>query len=362
MQTRVQLTSGNEGDQPHLRVMVRILLLKAHLLLHTIQDEDVVLIEPPTKQRIVLEGTTSSLSRTIVYSQSSNSKTVWSPSPLVTLPTTRMEVATGTAPPPWRLQLEPEIQDLLKAISESPRDENAYSKHEFQALAFPSLLIQGQHESDPTGKRFEVTPDRLFKYLGRSAFKLLLEKLRAVTGRCGFKLFIQGTSGSGKSHLIAALACYLRTQLGNVVIYIPDAALLRSAFVNNLANAILVATWPEIPPDLDELRSSATENDIHIATKKVFDYLNDQPRCGRVYLIIDQVDNWKGKGVDKIQDDHKRLKDNLEAVSSTTISIFSSSANFSKSHVSYDNNDGVPFDMWHGFNDVCIHGFAVDWH
>jgi len=74
-------------------------------------------------------------------------------------------------------------------------------------------------------RRFKVDPgddnDKWF-YTGRERFKELLEMFRDVRLRRNRSaLWVYGTKGYGKSHLLAAFVCYLAAQKERVV-YIPD--------------------------------------------------------------------------------------------------------------------------------------------
>jgi chromosomal replication initiation ATPase DnaA len=80
--------------------------------------------------------------------------------------------------------------------------------------------------------RFEV--DNLVEgnwlHAGRTKFKELLQELKEVRKSTVYTtVWLYGTQGYGKSHLLAALVCYLAAADERVV-YIPDCrALLKSA-------------------------------------------------------------------------------------------------------------------------------------
>jgi len=82
------------------------------------------------------------------------------------------------------------------------------------ALPFPIV-----YSGTPT--RFEVSED-YWRYVGREIFPTLLRSLRLVQKNPSYKrLWVYGTRGYGKSHLLAALVCYM-SALGEHVIYVPD--------------------------------------------------------------------------------------------------------------------------------------------
>ena len=72
--------------------------------------------------------------------------------------------------------------------------------------------------------RFSWYEDGCFSYQGRKAFKEVLRRVKSmrISGGNGYKeLFVHGTMGYGKSHLICALVCFLM-KTGERVIYAPD--------------------------------------------------------------------------------------------------------------------------------------------
>jgi hypothetical protein len=79
-------------------------------------------------------------------------------------------------------------------------------------------------------ERFSVQ-DGKFEYMGREQFQGVHKTVSSLkTGGGGTRLYIQGTMGFGKSHILAALACLLYRQ-GKVVVFIPDVrALLLAPF------------------------------------------------------------------------------------------------------------------------------------
>ena len=72
-----------------------------------------------------------------------------------------------------------------------------------------------------TPARFNIDEKYCWRYMGREKFAELLKELRFIR-RIALQesLWVYGTSGYGKSHLLAALVCYLAA-LGERVIYLP---------------------------------------------------------------------------------------------------------------------------------------------
>src|SRR5256885_2360597 len=83
-------------------------------------------------------------------------------------------------------------------------------------LAFPFVGFE-------VSNRFRAKyTERNWRYVGRTKFKELVERLKLVRDSEDTRaIWLYGTQGYGKSHLLAALVCYLAAQDERVV-YIPD--------------------------------------------------------------------------------------------------------------------------------------------
>ena len=80
--------------------------------------------------------------------------------------------------------------------------------------------------------------------MGRTKFKELLQELKKVQESDNYStVWLYGTQGYGKSHLLAALVCYLAAQDERVV-YIPDCRALLEDPVEYLQAAMLFA-WAD---------------------------------------------------------------------------------------------------------------------
>jgi chromosomal replication initiation ATPase DnaA len=113
---------------------------------------------------------------------------------------------------------DPSDQHSVDLANPLPRVVDKFSDPSLKhALAFPFV---GFVVSD----RFKVdnTAERNWPYVGRTKFKELVERLKLVrNSHVKSAVWLYGTQGYGKSHLLAALACYLAAQDERVV-YIPD--------------------------------------------------------------------------------------------------------------------------------------------
>ena len=57
--------------------------------------------------------------------------------------------------------------------------------------------------------RFTILDDDSWSYMGREYFTTLLNKVTKLMGSATREISLYGTIGFGKSHLLAALVCYL---------------------------------------------------------------------------------------------------------------------------------------------------------
>jgi hypothetical protein len=100
-------------------------------------------------------------------------------------------------------------------------------------LPFPSLagLL-------PT-TRFHLN-DGYWDCMGREIFEELLQKVEELKRNPHASLWLYGTIGYGKSHLLAALVCYL-ISTGDTVVYLPDCRVLGANPVSYVRSAMLLA-------------------------------------------------------------------------------------------------------------------------
>lgn len=119
-----------------------------------------------------------------------------------------------------------------------------------------------------------------FEYIGRESFASVWEtvgKLRLPAGRG--RIYIHGTMGYGKSHILAALACLLARE-GKRVVYVPDCRQMLNAPLLYLKSALLCA-FPDPPSFRDRIAIRACSSVQHLLQFC-------QARQDRWYFIIDQ--------------------------------------------------------------------------
>ena len=110
------------------------------------------------------------------------------------------------------------IESLIKLVNQLPNKDVAYSNPKGEPLTLPFLYPGKKKPAD----RFKLDNDALtFKYMGRVGFSTLLKDIEDGHNRGYTATMIFGTIGYGKSHILAAMACYYH-QKGRKVVYIPD--------------------------------------------------------------------------------------------------------------------------------------------
>jgi energy-coupling factor transporter ATP-binding protein EcfA2 len=207
----------------------------------------------------------------------------------------------------------PDLYDSIQKLSEDPADYADPSRA--VSLPFPST-----NEVPP---RFNLSGDGLFSYIGREMFTIVWEtwlKIKADT-RHRQAIYVYGTNGYGKSHILAALACLLIRKKEKVV-YLPDCRAMLQEPLEYLRNALLFAF----------ANSSFSDHRDWICECEDIESLAQFCRRykGRLCFIIDQLNalDPEPKGEDDIPDHRKfRLNELLRRISAGHVLITSASAN-----------------------------------
>jgi hypothetical protein len=98
-------------------------------------------------------------------------------------------------------------------------------------------------------------------YMGRIMFRKLLEELKMVRESPSYSIvWLYGTRGYGKSHLLAVLVCYLAAQ-GERVVYIPDCQEWLRNPVEYIKKAMLFA-WADDITTQEEIEALTTKAEI----------------------------------------------------------------------------------------------------
>jgi hypothetical protein len=223
------------------------------------------------------------------------------------------------------------LQDVIlaihKAIQKLP-DFDFSDPTLLTMLPFPSTL------GIPT-QRFKWSKQDnfyLFQYMGRSKFKDLLGRVQGDNFLEGFEhIYLCGSSGYGKSHILAALACKLIREKKRVL-YIPNCAELLMDFKEVIRIGLYFACY-ESEPLLEEIRSALDFDDLYRIWKKQKD----------IYFIVDQLN-----ALEPDSDVKKgQVTEWLKTMSRGRQYIFSAFANEQSNRVAVISCNG-------GMNQVCL--------
>lgn len=88
--------------------------------------------------------------------------------------------------------------------------------------------------------RFHFNDEDKFFFYGREKFGELYQEVMAMDRKGKRRLYLHGTIGAGKSHILAALACFLRRQ-GKRVVYLPDCSVLVHSPVKGIKLGLIMA-------------------------------------------------------------------------------------------------------------------------
>jgi hypothetical protein len=185
-------------------------------------------------------------------------------------------------------------------------------------LPFPSLL--------PMPHRFQIAKfnDNVkgFQFMGRSMLLNLLEEVQ-IPDFLGKRhnLYLYGTSGTGKSHLLAALVCHLVRDRKRVV-YLPDCLRLLEDARECFRSALLFAFY-DSPYSCEVIGNACSVDEL-------VDFVQRRPR-GSLYLIVDQLNALElgpdSDGPDLDKAIKHKVWDCLRLMSAPSLYIFSAFAN-----------------------------------
>ena len=168
-------------------------------------------------------------------------------------------------------------RELFQRIKETvPTDPETYADPA-QLLQLPFPFLWGQLPSD----RFDIS-EAQFTYMGREMFKELWNKVETMRRIPHARdLFLCGTVGYGKSHILACIALLL-IQKGEGVVYLPDCRALLGNVVPYVKAAMLLTFGdsPEIQQQVQGLRTMADITDF---------FLYRTP-SRKIFFIIDRYD------------------------------------------------------------------------
>jgi hypothetical protein len=137
-----------------------------------------------------------------------------------------------------------------------------------------------------------------FEYMGRTAFSTLWRTAKDLKVGEGYsQLYIQGTTGYGKSHILAVLAGLL-SRFGKRTIYLPDCRVLLADIMPYVQTALLCAfADPFSSDERNEIRALRSQDDVIAFCR------NHLP----AYFIIDQMNalDLEDPNMDRVNDERK---------------------------------------------------------
>lgn len=187
------------------------------------------------------------------------------------------------------------------------------------------LLFAGQVPTD----RFHLDQNRHFEFYGRKIFRNVYDAAKAMNILTSRRLFLHGTLGAGKSHLLAALTCVLRKE-GVRVVYLPDCRALLDNPFRYLRHALRLAFFEQ-----QEIQA------FFLACEKIeqlVEFCNNAASAHQhILFIIDQVNalDPQDEARDRYSNETKRLaRTLLENITSEHLKLSSSTGNYM--HAAYD--------------------------
>ncbi|RUS27583.1 hypothetical protein BC938DRAFT_483040, partial [Jimgerdemannia flammicorona] len=206
---------------------------------------------------------------------------------------------------------------FLKIKAEAPVNAEEYSNPtNILRLPFPFTGFE-----KPTD-RFAIN-DGSFEYMGREEFAQVLREIENLNCGDGYtKLFIFGSIGYGKSHILAAMVCLLLQQ-GKRVVFLPDCRAMVRGFPEYL-QASLLLTFADSVYYQKKIYNCMSVNDIRsfcreLAKEEIY-----------LYFIVDQLnalDNDENDNERMTNKKKGRVKDDLESTTYNHYYIMSASAN-----------------------------------
>ena len=163
----------------------------------------------------------------------------------------------------------------------------------------------------------------MFNYTGREQFEdLWIQASKMKKDPHEAQLFLCGTMGYGKSHLLACLACLLIKE-GETVVYLPDCRAMLWGVVPYVKAAMLL-TFGDGGDMQEEVQQLSSMEDI----QNFFEKRSPED----IFFIIDQwnaLELEKDISRDNVSNDQKsRAQQFLDMISATHRRIWSASANY----------------------------------
>jgi hypothetical protein len=197
-------------------------------------------------------------------------------------------------------------------------------------------------------KRFKTDPKdcrKMWSYMGREKFKKLqeeFEKMRESNDTSA--LWLYGTKGYGKSHLLAAFVCYLIAR-GERVVYLPDCRESIKGPVYDIRAALLLA-WADDDSKQREIMTLNNKEEINKFLERHEDAI----------ISADQVNGIEIKDEDskEIKTDKRLLHECLVSIMKGHKTILSTSANNSYFQVEETQTSEDTMPVYRGLTKVSL--------
>ncbi|CAG8762263.1 4146_t:CDS:2, partial [Gigaspora rosea] len=212
-----------------------------------------------------------------------------------------------------KVKLVATASKIMEGIMKLPDIGDIYSDPKnFLTLPFP------YPGSNKPVDRFAIGSNGFFTFMGRKKFNSVLDKINEFRSSTGYmKMFIYGTVGYGKSHILTAIACFL-IRIGKRVVYLPDCRELAVNPVEYIKSALFLTY---VDDDVETSEINACKNFDQIIAF-----------CGSLdetlYFIVDQMNALDDCNDTGINPEKKRqVKENIDKLCWNHFYIKSSSAN-----------------------------------
>ena len=218
---------------------------------------------------------------------------------------------------------------LLAALAKEAREQRDYLREQYpdqeelrKWLSDPTLVTRLPFpfpgDRKPT-ERFAILDNVYWSYMGREYFTTLLDEVTRLMKSPTRELSLYGTIGYGKSHLLAALVCYL-TVHGTRVVYVPDCRKCCDEPFTYFQAAMLF-TWANDTEMQEDIKKLESMEDIDL-------FFQSQP--GKLLFIYDQMNalDMENEKHDTVSNSRKQeLRKWMDAFAFSHKVIYSASGN-----------------------------------
>lgn len=171
-------------------------------------------------------------------------------------------------------------------------------------------------------QRFRFVDEDTFEYYGREAFEQLARMGGLMNTSTNRKLYLHGTMGTGKSHILAAYAAYLVANDKRVV-FLADCRMVAMRPRHTIRNALLLA-FSDLPNILEKITAIKTDDELET-------FCDNIAKGHTIYWLIDQVNALDPADPmeDRIPNSQKeRTRIILDSITTNHIKIQSGSGNY----------------------------------